>query len=54
VNLWLSQNANQVGGLTVQLAKIDEGSTVAVGKAAIANAIKAGSVDVLVGIANSD
>jgi branched-chain amino acid transport system substrate-binding protein len=53
-DLWLAQNGGQIGGLTVKVNNIDEGTTVAIGKGAIANALKTAEVDVLVGVANSD
>ena len=51
--LFLSTNGNQLGGMTVQVTKIDEGTSIGTGHDAVTGALKSGSVDVIVGIANS-
>jgi branched-chain amino acid transport system substrate-binding protein len=52
-NLFLQVNNNQIGGMTVAVNVIDEGASSASGIVAARAALKSGSYDVLVGIANS-
>ncbi len=53
-NLYLTQVNHTLSGATVAVNTIDEGATTASGIAAVRSALKSGSYDVLVGIANSD
>ena len=52
--LFLSQNSNQIAGMTVATKTIDEGTTVGAGISAVRSALKSSNYDVLVGIANSE
>lgn len=52
--LFVNNNGNRIGGMNAEVVKIDEGTSAASGKDAVNHALKSGSFDVIVGIANSE
>jgi branched-chain amino acid transport system substrate-binding protein len=52
-SLYLNLHNNVLGGMNTSVKVIDEGPTTASGTAAVRTALKSGSYDVLVGVANS-
>jgi len=52
--LFLKQNNNQIAGMNVDVANIDEGTTTSSGVSAVRGALKSGTHDVIVGIAQPE